>query len=137
MKGLAAQWQEPTVVYICNPHNPTGTLTPSAEVDDWIASASENVFFVIDEAYFQLVTDSSYWSADKWVQERPNVLVARTFSKFYGMAGLRQALYLEAPLEGGGLPHPGICLGITALFALVTLVTSVGMVRRRERGGGR
>ena len=89
MKGLAAQWQEPTVVYICNPHNPTGTLTPSAEVDDWIASASENVFFVIDEAYFQLVTDASYWSADKWVQERSNVLVARTFSKFYGMAGLR------------------------------------------------
>ena len=89
MKALAAQWKEPTVVYICNPHNPTGTLTPSAEVDDWIASATDNVFFVIDEAYFPFVADASYWSADKWVHQKSNVLVTRTFSKLYGMAGLR------------------------------------------------
>ena len=89
MKALAAQWKEPTVVYICNPHNPTGTLTPSAEVDAWIASAADNVFFVIDEAYFPFVTDATYWSADKWVHQKSNVLVTRTFSKLYGMAGLR------------------------------------------------
>ena len=89
MRRLAARWQEPTVVYICNPNNPTGTLTPSAEVDEWIASGSDNVFFVIDEAYFPFVDDATYWSADKWVRERSNVLVTRTFSKLYGMAGLR------------------------------------------------
>ena len=89
MSAMAARWQEPTLVYICNPHNPTGTLTPSAAVDEWIASAQDNVFFIIDEAYFPFVNDPSYWSADKWVQTHSNVLVLRTFSKLYGMAGLR------------------------------------------------
>jgi len=89
MRGLAEGWREPTVVYICNPNNPTGTLTPSAEVDDWISSASDHVFFIVDEAYFPFVDDATYWSAEKWARERSNVLVTRTFSKLYGMAGLR------------------------------------------------
>ena len=89
MRGLADGWREPTVVYICNPNNPTGTLTPSAEVDDWISSASDNVFFIVDEAYFAFVDDANYWSAQKWARERSNVVVTRTFSKLYGMAGLR------------------------------------------------
>ena len=89
MRRQAEEWREPTVVYICNPNNPTGTLTPSAEVDDWISSASENVFFIVDEAYFPFVDDATYWSAEKWAGERSNVLVTRTFSKLYGMAGLR------------------------------------------------
>ncbi len=62
MWGLADGWREPTVVYICNPNNPTGTITPSAEIDDWISSASDNVFFIVDEAYFPFVDDATYWS---------------------------------------------------------------------------
>jgi len=89
MRGLAEGWREPTVVYICNPNNPTGTLTPSAAVDDWISSASDHVFFIVDEAYFPFVDDATYWSAEKWARERSNVLVTRTFSKLYGIAGLR------------------------------------------------
>ena len=89
MRGLAEGWREPTVVYICNPNNPTGTLTPSAELDDWFSSASDNVFFIVDEAYYPFVDDASYWSAEKWANERSNVLVTRTFSKLYGIAGLR------------------------------------------------
>ena len=89
MRRLAEAWEEPTVVYICNPHNPTGTLTPSAQLDDWFASASDNVFFIMDEAYYPFVVDPSYWSAEKWANERSNVLITRTFSKLYGIAGLR------------------------------------------------
>ena len=89
MRQRAEASRETTVVYICNPNNPTGTLTASAEVDKWIASAPDHVFFIIDEAYFPFVDDDSYWSAEKWASERPNILVARTFSKLYGMAGLR------------------------------------------------
>lgn len=89
MRRLAGGWTEPTVVYICNPNNPTGTITPSAELDDWFASASDNVFFIVDEAYYPFVNDSRYWSAEKWANERPNVLITRTFSKLYGIAGLR------------------------------------------------
>ncbi len=89
MRRLAEGWREPTVVYICNPNNPTGTLTPSAQLDDWFSSASDNVFFIVDEAYYPFVDDVSYWSAEKWANESSNVLVTRTFSKLYGIAGLR------------------------------------------------
>ena len=89
MRELAEGWREPTVVYICNPNNPTGTLTPSAALDDWFSSAPDRVFFIVDEAYFPFVDDPSYWTAERWANERPNVLVTRTFSKLYGIAGLR------------------------------------------------
>ena len=89
MRSLAEGWTEPTVVYICNPNNPTGTITPSAALDEWFGSASDNVFFIVDEAYYPFVNDPRYWSAEKWANERANVLVTRTFSKLYGIAGLR------------------------------------------------
>jgi len=81
--------QGPALVYLCNPNNPTGTLTPSAEIDAWIQEAPKTVVFAVDEAYFEYVEDPSYWTATKWVSERSNVVVTRTFSKIYAMAGLR------------------------------------------------
>ncbi len=89
MQQLTQGSREPTVVYICNPNNPTGTLTPSAQLDEWFSSAPDNLFFIVDEAYYPFVEDASYWSAEKWANERSNVLVTRTFSKLYGIAGLR------------------------------------------------
>lgn len=77
------------VVYLCNPNNPTGTLTSSAEIDAWIESAPENVFFLVDEAYFEYCEDPGYWSSLKWISRRPNLVIVRTFSKIYGMAGMR------------------------------------------------
>jgi histidinol-phosphate aminotransferase len=80
----------PAIVYICNPNNPTGTITSCAEIDSWIATAPEDVFFLVDEAYFEYAEGApDYWSALKWVATHPNVVVVRTFSKIYGMAGMR------------------------------------------------
>lgn len=79
----------PTVVYLCNPNNPTGTLTDCDEIERWIAAAPETVLFVVDEAYFEFVADPRYRSLDRLAVARPNVLVVRTFSKIHGMAGLR------------------------------------------------
>lgn len=89
MRSVAESASGPVCVYVCNPNNPTGTLTPCAAVDEWIASASDRINFLVDEAYFDFVDDPTYWSASKWIAQRPNVLVARTFSKVYGMAGIR------------------------------------------------
>lgn len=89
MRDEAESSRRPCVVYLCNPNNPTGTITPSAEIDAWIQDADESVFFIVDEAYYELVDDPSYWSAVRWIDRRPNVLVTRTFSKIFGMAGLR------------------------------------------------
>ncbi len=79
----------PVLVYICNPNNPTATLTPCAEVDAWIETASDDVSFVVDEAYYDYVDDPSYWSSAKKHTSRPNVVTVRTFSKIYAMAGMR------------------------------------------------
>lgn len=86
----------PALVYLCNPNNPTATLTPSAEIDAWITAASETVLFAVDEAYHEYVRAPGYRSAVKWV-ERPNVVVTRTFSKIYAMAGLRLGYAVAHP----------------------------------------
>jgi histidinol-phosphate aminotransferase len=97
MRDRARRTDGPVVVYLCNPNNPTATLTDCAAVDAWIREAPERVFFVVDEAYFDFVDDPGYRSFDGLAVTRPNVLVARTFSKIFGMAGLR---------AGYGIGHP-------------------------------
>jgi histidinol-phosphate aminotransferase len=89
MRERASRASGPVVVYLCNPNNPTATLTDCAEIAAWIDAAPERVFFVVDEAYFDFVDDPRYWSFDRVAVSRPNVLVVRTFSKIFGMAGLR------------------------------------------------
>lgn len=81
--------QRPSVVYFCNPNNPTGTITSSADIDAWISEAPETTTFLMDEAYLEYVTDDRYWDTLRWIEEKPNVVVIRTFSKIFGMAGLR------------------------------------------------
>lgn len=109
MGAVASQANGGALVYICNPNNPTGTLTPSAEVDAWIESASDQVTFLIDEAYFEYADAApSYWSAVKWLDTRPNVVVVRTFSKIFGMAGMRL---------GYAIAHPETAARLRALAA--------------------
>lgn len=95
----------PTLVYVCNPNNPTGTLTPSREVESWIREARDGVVFLVDEAYFEYVDHPAYRSALPLAMERPNTVIARTFSKIYGLAGLR---------VGYGLAHPALARRIAA-----------------------
>jgi histidinol-phosphate aminotransferase len=79
MAAQAARADGPAMVYICNPNNPTGTLTPCDEVDAWIERASDQVTFLIDEAYLEYAESaSSYWSEMKWIASRPNVVIVRT-----------------------------------------------------------
>ncbi len=97
MRAAAARGTGPVLIFICNPNNPTGTLTSSAEVDEWIAGAPANHWFLVDEAYIDFVTDRGYWSGLKWIASKPNVIVSRTFSKVYGMAGLRLGYAIAHP----------------------------------------
>lgn len=108
MRAEVAAGSGPAVVYLCNPNNPTGTLTPGDAVGEWIAEAGDDVFFLVDEAYFELVDDPLYATAIPWARSRPNVLVVRTFSKIYGMAGLRL---------GYGVAHPDTVARLTAWIA--------------------
>ena len=77
------------LVYVCNPNNPTGTIVRGAELEAFLARVPASATVLVDEAYHHFVEDAAYRSATDWLAARPNLIVARTFSKIYGMAGLR------------------------------------------------
>lgn len=77
------------LVYICNPNNPTGTIVSLDELKGFLDAVPASVPVLVDEAYYDFVTDPSYGTVVPWIARYPNLIVARTFSKVYGMAGLR------------------------------------------------
>jgi histidinol-phosphate aminotransferase len=77
------------LVYVCNPNNPTGTIVTGEELLAFVEKVPRTATVVVDEAYHHFVEAPAYRSAVELVDRFPNVVVARTFSKIYGMAGLR------------------------------------------------
>ncbi len=90
MKKAAADWHGPSIVYFVNPNNPTSRLADCRALNDWIRSKPARTFFVIDEAYAEFVDDPKWVSATTLVKEGlDNVVVLKTFSKLFAMAGMR------------------------------------------------
>jgi histidinol-phosphate aminotransferase len=85
------------VVFIANPNNPTGTWLEAGELEDFIAGLPVHVIVVVDEAYFEYVTAAHYPDTSAWLDRYPNLIVTRTFSKAYGLAGLRVGYALSHP----------------------------------------
>jgi len=77
------------LIYVCNPNNPTASITPKDELRDFIATTSPQTMILVDEAYFHYADSPDYESVIALVKDHPNLIVSRTFSKIYGMAGLR------------------------------------------------
>src|SRR6266566_2546224 len=77
------------LIYVCNPNNPTASITPKDELRDFIAKTPHETMILVDEAYFHYADSPDYESVISLVKEHPNLIVSRTFSKIYGMAGLR------------------------------------------------
>ena len=77
------------LIYICNPNNPTASITPKNELREFIAKTPRQTMILVDEAYFHYADSPNYESVIPMVKDHPNLIVARTFSKIYGMAGLR------------------------------------------------
>jgi histidinol-phosphate aminotransferase len=88
-KMRAAVTEKTGLIYICNPNNPTATVVSGEQMRDFLASMPPNVPVLIDEAYHHYVEDPHYASSIPLAQEGKAVIVSRTFSKIYGMAGLR------------------------------------------------
>jgi histidinol-phosphate aminotransferase len=84
-----AEVSNAALVYICNPNNPTASITPKNELRDFISKTSSPTMVLVDEAYFHYADSSDYDSVIPSVKDHANLIVARTFSKIYGMAGLR------------------------------------------------
>ncbi len=94
----AAVDSDTKLVYICNPNNPTGSVTDSDKLREFCKSVSKRVPVFVDEAYLEFLDDSEKHSMVSLVAEGYNVIVARTFSKIHGMAGLRVG-YMAASTE--------------------------------------
>ena len=77
------------LIYICNPNNPTASITPKNELREFITRTPAETMILVDEAYFHYADSSEYESVIPIIKDHPNLIVARTFSKIYGMAGLR------------------------------------------------
>jgi histidinol-phosphate aminotransferase len=122
VKAMAAADPNAGVIYICNPNNPTGTLTPMADIEWLVANKPAGSIVVLDEAYIHL-TGAAMGS--KFVQENKDVIILRTFSKIYGMAGIRAGAAIAKPdllakmsaFQAGALPSTGMAAAAASLKA--------------------
>lgn len=85
------------LVFIANPNNPTGTLLSQASLERFISALPDTVVCVLDEAYFEFVSSVEPVNSIDWLKKYPNLLITRTFSKAYGLAGLRMGYGLSSP----------------------------------------
>ncbi|WP_421546457.1 aminotransferase class I/II-fold pyridoxal phosphate-dependent enzyme [Pseudomonas sp. QD4] len=82
------------LIYLCNPNNPTGTITPHKAILQALAEKPRDAVLLVDEAYLQFCDERSMLP---WVEQRPDLIVLRTFSKIYGLAGLRVGMAMAQP----------------------------------------
>ncbi|CAB3798804.1 Histidinol-phosphate aminotransferase [Paraburkholderia caffeinitolerans] len=96
---LGAIDSDTSLVYIANPGNPTGSFVPGAALERFIARVPRDVPVLLDEAYYEYLPDADHYDSLAWVRRFPNLIVTRTFSKAYGLAGLRVGYGIaQAPL---------------------------------------
>ncbi|MEX5918276.1 pyridoxal phosphate-dependent aminotransferase [Providencia hangzhouensis] len=98
MEQAANDFDGLSMVYICNPNNPTAMITPYSQLDKWLSKDSDNTFFIVDEAYAEFVEDPNFTSAIELVKKgQNNLIVTRTFSKIFALAGLRVGYGVATP----------------------------------------
>jgi histidinol-phosphate aminotransferase len=98
LPALAAAVREDTrVLWIANPNNPTGTFAPAETVRALLARVPLRVIVVLDEAYNEYLPDALRVDSTRWLEEFPNLVITRTFSKAYGLAALRVGFALAHP----------------------------------------
>ncbi|MHA3704494.1 histidinol-phosphate transaminase [Jatrophihabitans sp. YIM 134969] len=110
------------LVFICNPNNPTGTSVTRTEIEHFLASVPDDLLVVLDEAYREYVTDPEVPDGVELLADHPNLVVLRTFSKAYGLAGLRVGYAVSA--------DPAITTAlrqVQAPFAVTTLAQQAAL----------
>ncbi|GAA5181343.1 histidinol-phosphate transaminase [Niveibacterium umoris] len=86
---LAAIRSDTRIVFIANPNNPTGNFLPDEEIVDFLDGAPDDVLIVLDEAYNEYLAPEQRYDSVAWLAKYPNLVITRTFSKIYGLGGLR------------------------------------------------
>jgi len=138
LQALKARISEQTrVIFIANPNNPTGTWLEAGELEAFVQGVPAEVLVVIDEAYFDYAIDpetgaNDYPDTTSWVARYPNLMVARTFSKSYGLAGLRVGYAVSHPQVADLMNRvrPPFNVNGMALAAAVAALEDEGHLKR-------
>jgi len=134
--GLASQTDSRTgVIYLCNPNNPTSTVLPDAMIRDFIDQMPEQALIVCDEAYHEFVDDPGYRSLVDLAVKRQNLVVLRTFSKVYGLAGMRVGYAIGHPDTIAALAPYGLSINLNnpGLHAAIAALQDHDFVRESVR----
>jgi histidinol-phosphate aminotransferase len=136
LKAMRAAVTEKTkLVFVCNPNNPTGTTVGRKQVTELIDSLPEGVITILDEAYYEYVADPEYPESIDFIHQGKNVIVLRTFSKIYGLAGLRIGYGVANPELIGSLmrvKEPFNVNMMAQVAALAALEDKEHVARSRE-----
>lgn len=114
---LDAVTSETRIIYIANPNNPTGTFVTTTDLLSFLKRISPDILVVLDEAYNEYLPEASKANSIEWLDHFPNLLITRTFSKIYGMAGIR---------VGFGLAHTHVA-GLMNRIRQPFNVNSIGL----------
>ncbi|MFH9858687.1 histidinol-phosphate transaminase [Streptomyces sp. NPDC017202] len=103
------------LIFVCNPNNPTGTVVRRAELERFLDRVPSDVLVVLDEAYREFVRDAEVPDGVVLYRERPNVCVLRTFSKAYGLAGLRVGFAIAHEPVAAALRKTAVPFGVSQI----------------------
>jgi histidinol-phosphate aminotransferase len=121
------------LIYVCNPSNPTASITPKNDLQKWIEGVPRETTILVDEAYFHYADGPDYDTVIPLIKDHPNLIVARTFSKIYGMAGLRCG-YCVAQKETIARMKPNEMWDSVNTMALAAASASLGDVEQVKNG---
>jgi histidinol-phosphate/aromatic aminotransferase/cobyric acid decarboxylase-like protein len=131
VKKMAAASEKTGLIYICNPNNPSGTLTPKADIEWLVANKPKGAVVMIDEAYTHIA--GAPFNTDL-VQKDKDVIILRTFSKIYGMAGIRAGAAIARPdLLEKIRPWSSGALPVTGMVAATASLKSKTVVPERRK----
>lgn len=111
------------LIYLCNPNNPTSAATTAADLDWLVTHLPASTILLVDEAYIHFVERTDVKSAIPYVRQRKNVIVTRSFSKIYGMAGLRAGFAAGSPELIGKME--GLALNVISVVAARAVVAAL------------
>ncbi|MYR27359.1 MULTISPECIES: histidinol-phosphate transaminase [unclassified Streptomyces] len=130
---LAAITERTRLVFVCNPNNPTGTVVRKAALERFLDRVPSDVLVVLDEAYREFIRDPEVPDGVELYRDRPNVCVLRTFSKAYGLAGLRIGFAIAHEPVAAALRKTAVPFGVSQLAqdaAVASLAAESALLER-------
>jgi histidinol-phosphate aminotransferase len=123
------------LIFVCTPNNPTGTVVRQDDLDRFLGRVPDDVLVIVDEAYVEFVRDPEAVRGLDTYRDRPNVAVLRTFSKAYGLAGLRVGFAIAHPPVAGALRQTQVPFGVSTIgsaAAVASLAAEDDLLERVE-----